>query len=96
MIIITKLKLKQKYIFTKSCKGFVLTDPISLTLISRCLKGVFTNPIALARRSPHVGGFSAFIADHTPAGGFCNGADFIPHPEIFKLKIVIKFIKVKK
>lgn len=43
-----------------------------LMLISNDLKGVFTKPIALASRSPHVGGLSAFIADHTPAGGFNN------------------------
>lgn len=73
-------------IFLNILTKLIFTDPISFTLISNDLNGVFTKPIALARRSPHVGGFSALVADQTPAGGFCNGPDFIPHPDIFNLK----------
>lgn len=63
----------------------VLTEPISFTLISKDLKGVFTNPIALAKRSPHVGGDSALVEDHTPVGVFSSGPGFMPQPEIFNL-----------
>lgn len=54
--------------------------------------------MALANKSPHVGGFSAFVVDQTPAGGFCNGCDFIPQPEIFKLqkkKYITNFTRKK-
>lgn len=57
-----------------------------LTLISKDLRGVFTNPIARAKRSPQVGGFSALVTDHTPLGALVNGPGFIPHPEILRLK----------
>lgn len=63
----------------------MLTEPISFTLISSERKGVFTNPIARASKSPQVGGFSALVVDHTPAGGFSKGPGVIPQPEIFKL-----------
>lgn len=58
---------------------------MSFTLISKDLKGVLTNPIALANRSPQVGGDSALVEDHTPVGVFNNGPGLIPHPEIFNL-----------
>lgn len=54
--------------------------------MSKDLRGVLAKPIALARRSPHEGGFSALVADQTPAGAFANGPLVIPHPEIFNLK----------
>lgn len=77
---------------------FKLTAPISLTLISRDLRGVLTKPIALAKRSPQLGGFSAFVADHTPAGGLDNGPGFIPQLDMFKLKqyeLLEKYISFK-
>lgn len=60
---------------------------MSLTLISKDRKGVFTNPIARAKSSPHVGGFSALVTDHTPLGALVNGPGFIPHPDMFRLEI---------
>lgn len=53
--------------------------------MSKDLRGVFANPIARAKSSPHVGGFSALVTDHTPLGALINGPGLIPHPEIFKL-----------
>lgn len=60
--------------------------PISLTLKSKDRRGVLTKPIARASNSPQVGGFSALVADQTPAGDFINGPGLIPQPEIFKLQ----------
>lgn len=60
---------------------------MSFTLISNARSGVFARPIALARSSPHVGGQSALVVDHTPVGAFFKGVDFIPQPDIFNLKI---------
>lgn len=54
--------------------------------MSRDRNGVLTNPMARANKSPHVGGLTAFIADQTPAGGFCIGTGDIPHPDILSLK----------
>lgn len=53
--------------------------------MSNDLRGVFTRPMALARRSPQVGGFSALVDDHTPAGGFCIGFGLMPQPEMLIL-----------
>lgn len=61
------------------------TDPISLTLRSKDLNGVFTSPIALARSSPHVGVFSAVVVDQTPVGALVNGPGVIPQPDMFNL-----------
>jgi hypothetical protein len=59
---------------------------MSLTLISNARNGVFAKPIARAKRSPHVGGVSALVVDHTPAGGLASGIGVMPHPEILRLK----------
>lgn len=53
--------------------------------MSRDLSGVFTNPIARAKSSPQVGGFSALVTDQTPLGAFVNGPGFIPHPDKLRL-----------
>lgn len=70
------------------------TCPILFTLISSERSGVFTKPIARASNSPHVGGFSALVVDHTPAGDFIKGPGVIPQPDIFKLKC-IKVVQLK-
>lgn len=72
----------------------ILTEPILFTLKSKERKGVFTNPIARANKSPHVGGFSALVVDHTPAGGFSSGPGVIPHPDIFKLENLWNYIGI--
>lgn len=69
----------------------MLTEPISFTLRSSVRKGVFTNPIARANKSPHVGGFSALVVDHTPAGGLLSGPGVIPHPDMFRLNMTKQY-----
>lgn len=67
---------------------------MSFTLIFNDLSGVFTSPIALAKRSAQVGGYSALVVDHTPAGAFIKGQDLMPHPDIFNLKRGFSFKNV--
>lgn len=55
--------------------------------MSKDRSGVFTNPMARANKSPHVGGLSALVVDQTPTGVFTKGLGFIPQPEMLRLKL---------